>query len=258
VRYALLADVHGNLNALRAIIAALRRRGVERWVVAGDVVGYGAYPNECVEAVADLGAVCVAGNHDLIALGRMSDEGISAPARMSLRWTSARLSDSSRRFLAGLPLSAVLDDALVITHGSLDSVSEYVTKPRQAARQLERMRREHPRAQVLVVGHTHRPWAWSRSRGGTRGAWLPLKVPQREPLLLNPGSVGQSRELRVRARGAVLDLDVGRNEFVSAQYDFERYRVELSAAGLPPEGCHYISSVPRVGLRNVRRVVFGY
>ena len=77
--------------------------------MAGDLVGYGAYPNECIERTIELGALCVAGNHDLIALGDLSDERISAPARASLRWTSERLSESSRGFLRslrGLRLSA--------------------------------------------------------------------------------------------------------------------------------------------------------
>src|SRR5881628_1603195 len=83
LRYAILSDVHSNLAALRTVIATLTELRPQRWIVAGDLVGYGAYPNECVEVVEELGAICVAGNHDLIALGRLSDERIGTPARVS-------------------------------------------------------------------------------------------------------------------------------------------------------------------------------
>jgi predicted phosphodiesterase len=258
VRYGILADIHGNLDALDTVVAALSRRGAERWIVAGDLVGYGAFPNECIERVVELGALCVAGNHDLIALGLLSDERISAPARASLRWTSERLSESSRSFLRSLPPTAVVDGSLVVTHGSLNRVSEYVTRPRQAAEQMGIVRREHPGARVLVVGHTHRPWAWSHGRGGARLVRLPQRVPLDEPLLLNPGAVGQSRELLPRARGAVLDLDHSRADFVAVRYDVSRYRAALRAVGLPPEGCQYVPSRTRVVLRNVRRLIAGY
>jgi hypothetical protein len=85
-----------------------------------------------------------------------------------------------------------------------------------------------------------------------------VKLPDYEPLLLNPGAVGQSRELLARARGAVLDLDQGRAEFVATRYDLSKYRATLRAVGLPPEGCHYLSSRTRVVLRNVRKAVAGY
>ena len=90
MRYGVLADIHGNLHALRAALGALGREGVDRYLIAGDLVGYGPNPNECVELVAGLDAVCVAGNHDLIALDRLSDERCPELARQSLRWTRTR------------------------------------------------------------------------------------------------------------------------------------------------------------------------
>jgi predicted phosphodiesterase len=255
--YGVIADVHANVEALRTIIEALRKRGVERWIVAGDIVGYGAYPNECVETLADLGALCVAGNHELMALGRLSDERAIQAARTSLRWTADRLTESSRRFLDALPVKAEVDD-VVVTHGSLASVTEYVTRPRQAAAQLDRIRAEHPKARVLVLGHTHRPWAWSPSGGGTRSSRLPRNLPKDGPLLLNPGAVGQSRGLLVRAQGALLDLEAGRIEFVAVRYDVAAYRAALRSAGLSLVGYQYVPSKTRAALRSIRRAVAGY
>ena len=106
MRYGLLSDVHANLQALRATVEELRRVGVDRWIVAGDLVGYGAQPNECIEVVAELDALCVVGNHDLIALGQLCDARCVRLARNSLRWTRDVLAADSRSFLAALPVCA--------------------------------------------------------------------------------------------------------------------------------------------------------
>ena len=103
MRYAVLADIHGNLQALDAVLAETRRQGVDGYLVAGDLVGYGADPNACVERVAALDAVCVAGNHDLIALGRLSADRCIPLAQASLRWTAAVLSDAVASLPRGAP-----------------------------------------------------------------------------------------------------------------------------------------------------------
>src|SRR3954451_22574338 len=91
MRFAVIADVHANRHALDAALAFLADQDVEVYLCAGDLVGYGPFPNECVRRVRDLPGVCVAGNHDLIALGRLSDERCVPLARASLRWTRAAL-----------------------------------------------------------------------------------------------------------------------------------------------------------------------
>jgi predicted phosphodiesterase len=257
MRYALLADVHANIAALRAVVETLRRRRPDRWIVAGDIVGYGAFPNECVEAVVELSAVAVAGNHDLVATGRLPPTVLGEIARVSAIWTREALTGSSRQFLDELPLTRVLGD-LVVTHGSLDDVSEYVTRPGRARCQLARVQREHPGARLLVMGHTHRAWAWASSTGGTRSGRASPRLPQTEPLLVNPGAVGQSRDFLPRARGAVVDIDRGRVEFVACRYDVRGYRCALRAAGLPDDGAHYVPSIPRAAARHVRRFAVGY
>ena len=96
MRFAILSDIHGNLPALEAALELFARAGVDRYLCAGDLVGYGPFPNECVERIAELGAVCVAGNHDLIALGRLSDDRCIPLARNSLRWTREVLTPATR------------------------------------------------------------------------------------------------------------------------------------------------------------------
>jgi predicted phosphodiesterase len=263
MRYGVLADIHGNLYALRAGLEELRRRGVDRWLVAGDLVGYGPNPNECVELVAGLDAICVAGNHDLIALGRLSDDRCIPLARTSLRWTRGVLGDDARAFLAGLPQRASVPGGVALAHGSLDDPQDYTVTPLQASAQLARLGAD--RTHVLVLGHTHRPWAFTAGRGtklggrplGARGGWTVrargmVPLPAREPILLNPGAVGQSRELRARARALVLDLEQRRACFLALRYDVNACRDALRRAGLSPRSYHLPPSLIGLGRHTLR------
>jgi predicted phosphodiesterase len=250
MRYGLLADVHGNLDALRAVVNALDHHGVDRYLVAGDLVGYGPYPNECVAAVAELPASCVAGNHDLIALGLLSDQRCIELARRSLAWTREVLDDDARAFLAALPPTVTVPGGVVVAHGSLDDPQEYTSTSGQALAQLARVQ-DGDGAGVLVLGHTHRPLAFGR-----RSGWLPTRgrtaLPPSDAVLLNPGAAGQSRELRARARFAILDLDAQQTRFFSIPYDVEACRAALRRVGLSPRSCHLRPSLPRAAARAVR------
>ena len=227
-----IADVHGNLPALEAALAALQEAGVESYLCAGDLVGYGPWPDECVERVAALPGLCVAGNHDLIVAGRLGDERCEPLARTTLAWTRRRLGEDARAYLESLPLSARLDDMLV-THGSPGDPERALTKERAAAA----LRALEPGVRVLVVGHTHRP----------------ISVSLGEARLLNPGSVGQSRELSVRARALVLDREDGTARFLAVRYDTAPVRRALTAAGLPRRAYHLPPSPARRLARRIRR-----
>jgi predicted phosphodiesterase len=233
MRYGVLADIHANLPALNAAVDELRRLGAERWIVAGDVVGYGPHPNECVDAVASLDAAVVAGNHDLIVLGRLPDTRCIELARASLRWTRGVLSADARAFLETLPATVVADGGVLVAHGSITDPQQYVTTEAQALAQLEQRRD----ARIVILGHTHRPLAVAAPTGRLRAAGA-VQLPRGRPVLLNPGAVGQARELRARARAMLLDLDAERATFVRLPYDIRRSRTALRAAGLSARGCH--------------------
>jgi predicted phosphodiesterase len=251
VLYGVLADVHGNLPALEAALVSLERRGVDRYLVAGDLVGYGPFPNECVAAVAALDAVCVAGNHDLIALGELSDAKCIPLARKSLEWTRRVLDADARAFLEALPRRIDVADRITLAHGSLDDPSEYTLLPEQASSQLRRLEKERPEIRILVLGHTHRQWACDQTPRTARPApdgSLPLGDAR---WVLNPGAVGQSRGLRVHARSAILDLERSTMTFESLSYDTRRCRDELRRHGLHPRSYH----LPPSPVRRLRRIV---
>lgn len=242
MRMGLLSDVHANWPALQAVLRRLDELGVDRVVVAGDIVGYGGQPNECVNALAEAGAECVAGNHELYLLDRLPDTRFQARARESLEVNRRLVTADVREFLAALPLRLRIGGVLV-THGSLDSAEEYVRGEARALEQLERLSAESPGADTLVLGHTHRQACVLAGRGAVRvrGRVDVSGVPR----LLNPGSVGQSRqrERRPRARFAVYDDAAGRVEFRHTDYDVAAGLEAVRRLGLPERNLH---APPRV------------
>jgi predicted phosphodiesterase len=259
MRYGVAGDVHGNLHALRTVLEALRAAGAERIVCPGDVVGYGPRPNECVEVLVDADALAVAGNHDLMAIGRLPIERLAAGGivRTTIEWTRSAISDSTRDWLAGLPLELSTDDGLVVTHGALGDPERYVSDRPAAAAQLDELHERDPHARALLLGHTHQPMVASRGApalDAERGVALD---PGLGPWLLNAGSVGQSRDRLPLARAMVIDLDRGYAEFLALGYDLRATQRELVAAGLPARAAHLAPSRVRRLRRRLRARVRG-
>src|SRR3954469_19896398 len=126
MRLGLIADVHANLPALDAALAALEHERVDAYVCAGDLVGYGPHPNETVARVRALAPCCVAGNHDLMALGSLSDDRADELARETLAWTREQLDGDARAYLETLPATArAADGRVAVAHGTLVDASEY-------------------------------------------------------------------------------------------------------------------------------------
>lgn len=255
MRIAVISDIHANLPALEASLDAIRREGVDAYACAGDVVGYGPFPNECVEVVAGLEPVWVAGNHDLIALDRLSGDGCIRLAQQSLAWTRGVLTDDARAHLSALPLRAEVAEGVVIAHGSLDDPREYTQRPEQATRQLDRLSEEGTRAPVLLLGHTHRAWVWSRASGGMRPSPEDIVALGTGGIVLNPGAVGQSREREVRSRFLILDLERRDARFYAVPYNVTRCREALVRCGLPAGSYHLRPKRLRTLRRAAHRVL---
>jgi predicted phosphodiesterase len=251
MRYGVLADVHANLHALEASLTVLSEQDVDAYLCAGDLVGYGPLPNESVRRVLDLGARCVAGNHDLMALGRLGDVRCIPLARKTLRWTARVLDDDVRARLAALPATARLD-GLVLCHGWLDDPEVYVVGEEAATTRLRGLDRD----QIVICGHTHRPAAVGARAGALlRGGAGTVRLPEGEPVLLNPGAVGQSRSADPSARVMVLDTAARTAAFHTVPYDVAACRAALRERGLPPGACHLPPSRWRDATSAVRRRV---
>jgi predicted phosphodiesterase len=230
VRIAVVSDVHSNLSALEAVLAAVDAAPPDEIWCLGDVVGYGPRPNECCEIVEARADICLGGNHDLAVRGTIDLAEFSGDAAVAARWTRGVLSEPAAAFLAGLEPEGERDE-VALYHGSArDPVWEYVLSDEAAASTLALS----PRPLVLV-GHSHVAlevaWVDDVLSGGLAPAGT--TVATRGRVLLNPGSVGQPRDGDPRAAYLLLDLELKTATFHRVDYDVERTQTEMRAAGLP-------------------------
>jgi diadenosine tetraphosphatase ApaH/serine/threonine PP2A family protein phosphatase len=231
VHIAVVSDIHGNLPALEAVLAAIDREGVDELWCLGDLVGYGARPNECCAAIRTRAATSLCGNHDLAVLGTLDLTEFAGDAAVAARWTRGVLADDERAWLAGLSPTARRDGADLFHGSPRDPVWEYVLSEHVALQSLLATT-----APVLLVGHSHVPlgisWDGSDVEGGVAPAGTELAVAGKR-WLLNPGSVGQPRDGDRRAAWLSLELPEGRARFRREDYDVERAQREIVEAGLP-------------------------
>jgi diadenosine tetraphosphatase ApaH/serine/threonine PP2A family protein phosphatase len=235
VRIAVISDIHGNLAALEAVLAAVAGRCDQVWCL-GDVVGYGARPNECVDVVRDRCRVVLAGNHDLAACGAEDASRFSQDAGRAIRWTREVLRTDCERWLASL--TPALDRGSIgLYHGSpRDPVWEYVLDAATAEAAIRAV--DKP---LVLCGHTHGAIAalidGSRLSGGRATHGREVTLGENRRALLNPGSVGQPRDGDPRASYLLLECrDDGmptRARFLREPYDVGRTQREIALAGLP-------------------------
>lgn len=231
-----LADVHANLPALRATLAAARQAGAERFLILGDVVGYGPHPSECIDVLASLDdTVIIRGNHDQAVGGHCPEVTMNGLARSCAEWTAARLSSVERDWLAQLPLDH-REGSWLAVHGAPQDVrrlSAYVYELTYEDN-LEWLCRH--RIHAALHGHTHSQTVYAALATGPRRLRLdePLRLLGRA-FLLNPGSVGQPRDQDARAAFALFDPDHGTWQPLRVPYPLEQTIRDIEARGLPME-----------------------
>lgn len=234
MKIALLGDVHGNLEGLKAVIEALEGEGVERWFCLGDIVGYGANPNECCAVLRDLGALCLFGNHDQACIGQGDMAWFNPFARQAVAWTAARLDPRHRDWLASLEPVQRLDD-FVMVHSALPDPWRwvYVTSPALAGDTLDAAG-----ADLVLLGHTHVAEVYRRVSGGpVRRVSLreggEVFINSGGQYVVNPGSCGQPRDRNWKASYGLWDTVSGKITVRRVPYDVERAADKIRRAGLP-------------------------
>jgi diadenosine tetraphosphatase ApaH/serine/threonine PP2A family protein phosphatase len=229
VRIAVLSDIHGNLPALEAVLAALSPYDAV-WQL-GDVVGYGPEPDAVVARLRELGATGVRGNHDAAALGELSTAIFNSEARAAVLWTASIIRPETRDWLSALPETAIEGD-YTLAHGSpRDPLWEYVLTTPTARANLAVLT-----TRSALIGHTHLPLVFREDDGlvetiaPSDGSQLTL---DERRALLNPGSVGQPRDGDPRASGAILDTDTGTMSWQRVPYDIAVVQERMRRVGLP-------------------------
>ena len=229
--HAVVADIHGNLEALDSVLADIEKRRVASIACLGDFVGYGSSPNECIDRLRPRIETAVAGNHDLAACGRLKLGYFNPDAAAAARWTDAQLTSQNRAYLEELPYSLVWR-GLRLVHATPSSPEEwrYVLSPMDAAVEM----RAFDEA-VCLIGHSHYPGAFewnTRRMTYTREAAIPIVEGHR--YLVNVGSVGQPRDGDWRAAYLLYEEEQRLLTHVRLEYDLASAMRRIIDAGLPP------------------------
>jgi predicted phosphodiesterase len=236
MRYLILSDIHANLTALDAVLAAAKGRW-EKAVCLGDIIGYGPDPNEVVDRIRSLDAVAIRGNHDKGASGLAPSEDFNPVARDALLWTNDQLRSDNLAYIENLPKGPMPIDTFSIVHGAFYDEDEYVFSPALAFDGLL-----NSPTQVAFFGHTHIQGGFTlrgedvatlSSRPAPTKKIFPLKIERGTKYLLNPGSVGQPRDGDPRVGFAIADLRHHLVEFWRVPYDIEAVQNRMAQAGLP-------------------------
>ncbi len=232
MRYLVISDIHANLEALDAVLAAAPAH--DRVLLLGDVVGYGADPNAVVDHVRTLsGLVAIRGNHDKVAAGLDSTEGFNYLAKHAISWTSATLTPANLAWLAALeqgPLA--VDETVQVCHGAPFDEDCYVFDDLDAVRALQTSER-----QLCLFGHTHVPAAYGLTNQllhlGAPKSGTPLSIGGGARYLINVGAVGQPRDGDPRAAFGLVDTAAMTLTAHRVPYDIAAAQAKILAAGLP-------------------------
>ena len=232
MKYLILADIHSNLEAFEAVLEDAQNHGGfgHTWCI-GDVVGYGPDPSACIKLLRQLDPLCVCGNHDQAAVGKIDIGGFNFEAAKANRWTAGQLSHGDREFLSGLP-GLVVEDDFTIVHGSpRQPVWEYIAHTLTAE---ENFRRFDTR--FCIVGHTHVPYLFTNDGLEVCGSVLrdgDMLALGDNRLIINPGGVGQPRDRDPRASYAIFDAEEMVLHNYRVTYDVAATQRKMEKAGLP-------------------------
>lgn len=236
-RIAVISDIHGNLEALEAVIRVVADHQVDHLVHLGDLVGYNANPRECVELLRMHNAISVLGNHDMALLEPKLAHNFNVMAYQALHYSISQLTQVEKRYLQGLSRSEVLWDRYLICHGTPESIESYILNLFQAKRTFNLIRKHYAGVRVCFFGHTHIQVAWVYDPRGKvvalEGSNEELHLQPDHLYLVNPGSVGQPRQRDNRAHYLLFDSEREVVTFQTVPYDIERAQSKILKAKLP-------------------------
>jgi len=229
MKYAILGDIHANLEALQSVLGDAETLGVTHYACVGDIVGYNANPQECLKIIRELNCTVVQGNHDYYASCNEDIELFAPSAQRSIQWTRKNLSSLDRKYLRRLPIIADAEN-FTLVHSSLNNPHSwsYIIRNKAANANFQNQFK-----QICFYGHTHIPMAFVKNRIIERGFFKELDILPGRQYLINAGSVGQPRDLNPHSAYVVYDVDNQKVIMRRVPYDIKKTQMKIRAAGLP-------------------------
>ncbi len=233
MRYAIIADIHANLSAFRAVLDDIERMGgVEEMWCLGDVVGYGPDPHQCIELLRQYNHKCVAGNHDWAAIGKIDTSDFNLDAAAACHWTARQLSPEDIEYLGNLPLVIQTSDFTVVHGSPREPIWEYILSVPSAMENFS-----YFGSAFCLIGHSHVPLIFQYSGAGSCSfSQFPTKgvlTLTEKRLIINPGGVGQPRDGDPRASYAIYDSEARSITHYRILYDIAATQARMAEYGLP-------------------------
>ncbi|MHC4606062.1 MAG: metallophosphoesterase family protein [Planctomycetota bacterium] len=229
MKYGILGDIHGNLEALEAVLEEMEKAGAKKYVSVGDLVGYGANPVEVIKRVRDLGVTVVAGNHDYAAIDKINIDFFNAYARESALWTRNALSEDDKAYIRSLKL-VERPDNFTLVHSTLYSpeLFEYIQTSYDAHLSFDQQ--ETP---ICFMGHSHVPVNFFKRKNVSFNMENEVRLDEQTKIMINVGSVGQPRDENPDGVCVVFDGNEGLVRITRIRYDVEKAAKKIIDAGLP-------------------------
>ncbi|MBI4832181.1 MAG: metallophosphoesterase family protein [Candidatus Lindowbacteria bacterium] len=231
MRYAIICDVHSNLEALETVLAEIRRQRADKIVHLGDIVGYNANPNECIEIFMEENITSIMGNHDAAACGLDDPLWFNSVAKEAAIWTRGKLDARKREYLRSLPEKVVLDNTLLLSHGSPENRDDYIIDWIDAMRQFVVM--EKMSVNICFLGHSHLPALFAhRGLNHNLDRYGKHTLDASNRYLVNFGGLGQPRDGDPRTCFGMFDSEQMTVEFFRLKYDVLKCAKKVKKAGL--------------------------
>lgn len=229
MKYLILSDIHSNLHALEAFLETASQKGYDSLVCLGDIVGYGAFPDECISIIKEKADIALLGNHDSAATGG-DIRNFNPYAKAAAQWTRKHISRAGKSYLKKLPYSHIIEKSEFV-HASPDNPSawRYIMSIYNAGDAFRTTGSDR-----IFIGHTHIPAVYEKA-----GDEVKMSFPDKSILsadvryIINAGSVGQPRNSDNRACGILYDSDADEAEYIRVEYDIDSASKAILDAGLP-------------------------
>jgi len=229
MKYAIIADIHGNLDAFQVVLEYIRAQKATHIVCLGDVVGYNAQPKECLDIVRQMNIPCVKGNHDEYCSTENHLDGFNPHAAEAVHWTREQLPEDDKKWLRELKYSRMAANFTMV-HATLDAPERwgYVFDKLAAAASFP-----YQNTQMCFFGHTHVPVAFMRDTVVRGGTYSKFKVDPSKKYFINVGAVGQPRDNNPKSAYVIYDMDAQTIELRRLEYDIASAQKKILEAGLP-------------------------